>query len=209
MKKVAFLFSGRGSLLSTVSEAINSCNQKAELSVVITNNDRFSAEGNPAFKDINVLKINHRDYIGREGFEREISYHLDKAGADLIILGGFRRIFSPEFVKKYGSRTMNTHPSLLPAFPGDKAQLKAIAGGLRISGATLHFINEHVDAGPIIDQEPVRILNGTTESELKESIIEAERTMIYRAVCAFIEGRISVFENRVVYEGYNDVQNQK
>jgi len=209
MKKVAFLFSGRGSLLTTVLEAINACNQKAELSVVITNNVSFSSDKNPAFKDIKVLKINHHDYKDREEFEREISNHLDSGGADLIILGGFRRIFSPEFVKKYGSITMNTHPSLLPAFPGDKAQLKAINAGLRISGATLHFINEHVDAGPIIDQEPVRILNGTTEYELKELIIEAERLMIYRAVCAFIENRISVFDNRVVYEGYNDVQNKK
>ncbi|MGM3184873.1 phosphoribosylglycinamide formyltransferase [Dickeya oryzae] len=205
MKRVAFMFSGRGSLLSTVRQAILDSKVTAELSLVITNNADFSATGNAAFDGVSIAKIDHRDFNDRSGFEKAITEKINNSGIDLIILGGFRRIFSPKFVKDFGSKTMNTHPSLLPAFPGDKAQLKALQGGLRITGATLHFINEEVDAGPIIDQEAVRILNGTTESELKELIIFAERKMIYRAVCAFLESRLSIHDNKVVYEGYSDV----
>lgn len=102
---------------------------------------------------------------------------------------------------------MNTHPSLLPALPGDKAQQKALDMGLRITGATLHFINEEVDAGPIIDQEPVRICNGMTESDLRQAIIEVEQQMIYRATLAFLDGNLKMSGTRVIYKDYMNVQN--
>ncbi|MEQ1968118.1 phosphoribosylglycinamide formyltransferase [Xenorhabdus nematophila] len=205
MKKIAFLFSGRGSLLSSVQDAIRDTRSQAELGLVLTNNRDFSSEDSPPFVGISVIKVNHRDYIDRSEFEKKISNYLIDTNIDLIILGGFRRIFSPEFVRQFGNKTMNTHPSLLPAFPGDKAQLKALQAGLRITGATLHFINEDVDAGPIIDQEPVRISNGMTESDLREAIINAEKKMIYRAVFAFLEGRIKMTDNRVIYEEDTDI----
>lgn len=200
MKKIAFLFSGRGTLITSVREAAADADIPAELSLVLTNNRDFDPEGNSAFSGVSVMKISHKDYENKEGFEREISRHLNEANVDLIILGGFRRIFSSHFVQEFGHKTMNTHPSLLPAFPGDKAQLRAINEGVRISGATLHFINDEVDAGPIIDQEAVRIVKGMTENDLKEAILRAEMKMIYRAVRAFIEGRIILKGEKVMYE---------
>lgn len=129
MKKVAFLFSGRGSLLPAVMKAISDCKQEAELSLVITNNATFTPTGNTAFDKTSVTVIDHRDFSDRNGFEHYISELLESYNIGLIILGGFRRIFSHEFVNKFGNITMNTHPSLLPSFPGDRAQLKAIKGG--------------------------------------------------------------------------------
>ncbi len=107
---------------------------------------------------------------------------------------------------EFGPITMNTHPSLLPALPGDKAQQKALDMGLRITGATLHFINEEVDAGPIIDQEPVRILDGMTESDLRQAIIKIEEKMIYRAVLSFLDGNLKMLGNKVIYKDYMNVQ---
>ncbi|GKW43801.1 phosphoribosylglycinamide formyltransferase [Pectobacterium parvum] len=209
MKSIAFLFSGRGSLLTSVQGAINDAPSQAKLGLVLTNNRDFSPEGNPIFDSVVVTKITHHDYKHRYDFEEKIAEKLIEADVDLIILGGFRRIFSPEFVGQFGYKTMNTHPSLLPAFPGDKAQLKALQAGLRVTGATLHFINDDVDAGPIVDQEPVRITNGMTESQLREDIIEAEKKMIYNAIRAFLSGKIKIVNDKVIYEGYADVQDKK
>lgn len=200
MKKIAFLFSGRGTLLTSVKDAISDACVPAELSLVITNNRDFESAHNPVFSGISVIKVDHKDYDNRDSFEEKIAGYLNSINVDLIILGGFRRIFSSNFVQQFGHKTMNTHPSILPAFPGDKAQLRAINQGVRITGATLHFINDEVDAGPIIDQEPVRIANGMTESDLKEAILLAEKKMIYRAVRAFLEGRITLNEDKVIYE---------
>lgn len=204
MKKVAFFFSGRGSLLTSVLDAIRDSREVAELGLILTNNINFNPHENIAFADRSVVIVNHRDYDNRFEFENEISKHIIENNIDLIVLGGFRRIFSAEFVKSFGHMIMNTHPSLLPAFPGDKAQLQALQAGVRITGATLHFINDEVDAGPIIDQEPVRVINGMTESDLKEAIINSERTIIYNAVCAYLEGRIKMIDSRVFYEGYSE-----
>ncbi len=201
MKKIAFLFSGRGTLLTSVKNAIADTYIPAELRLVLTNNRDFESAHNPVFSGISVIKVNHQDYENKDSFENKIADYLNKSDIDLIILGGFRRIFSSNFVRQFGHKTMNTHPSILPAFPGDKAQLRAINQGVRISGATLHFINDEVDAGPIIDQEPVRIANGMTENDLKEAILLAEKKMIYRAVRAFIEGRITLDGDKVIYEG--------
>ncbi|HGB0711319.1 TPA: phosphoribosylglycinamide formyltransferase [Salmonella enterica subsp. enterica serovar Typhimurium] len=201
MKKIAFLFSGRGTLLTSVKNAIADTCIPAELRLVITNNRDFESAHNPVFSGVSVIKVNHQDYENRDSFEKKIADYLNESDVDLIILGGFRRIFSSNFVRQFGHKTMNTHPSILPAFPGDKAQLRAINQGVKISGATLHFINDEVDAGPIIDQEPVRIANGMTENDLKEAILLAEKNMLYRAVRAFIEGRITLDGDKVIYEG--------
>lgn len=200
MKNIAFLFSGRGSLIESVVHAINSVNLEARLSLVLTNNPNFSQNENILFKDIPVIKVCNRDFSNRDDFEKVIVNHLNIAEIDLIILGGFRRILSPNFVKEFGHMTMNTHPSLLPAFPGDKAQLRALESGCKVTGATLHFINDEVDAGPIIDQEPVRINNNMTLDNLRESIIFVEKKMISKAVIAFLEGRLKILGNKVIYE---------
>ncbi|KNC87943.1 phosphoribosylglycinamide formyltransferase [Trabulsiella odontotermitis] len=205
MKRIAFLFSGRGSLIKSVIAALQDCQIEAELSLIITNNSDFDVDSNSLFIGKKVDVINHQNFGSRYEFDEHIAKILRSNQIDLIILGGFRRIFTKKFANEFGCITMNTHPSLLPALPGDKAQQKALDIGLRITGATLHFINEEVDAGPIIDQEPVRICNGMTEVDLRQAIIEVEQKMIYRAILAFLEGKIKISENRVIYKDYMNV----
>lgn len=209
MKKIAFLFSGRGSLVQSVISAVDNSRTKAELSVIITNNSEFRSSSAPLFDGRTVEVVNHKDFNSRSEFDEHIAGILRVNQTDLVILGGFRRIFTKEFAVEFGHITMNTHPSLLPALPGDKAQKKALDMGLRITGATLHFINEEVDAGPVIDQEPVRIYNGMTEGSLRQAIIEAEQKMIYRATLAFLDGSLKRAGNRVIYKDYMNVQNSE
>jgi phosphoribosylglycinamide formyltransferase-1 len=207
MKKIAFLFSGRGTLIQSAIRAVQHSQTAAELSVIITNNREFTSVSNPNFSGRKVEVVDHKNFDSRHTFDEHIADILRKNQIDLVILGGFRRIFTKEFSMEFGHKTMNTHPSLLPALPGDKAQQKALDMGLRVTGATLHFINEEVDAGPIIDQEPVRISNGMTESDLRQAIIEVEQKMIYRATLAFLNGKITLSGSRVVYKDYMHVQN--
>ncbi|WPN60555.1 phosphoribosylglycinamide formyltransferase [Pseudomonas sp. P9_31] len=201
MKKIAFLFSGRGSLIDAVKNGIEEAEHAARLALVITNNASFDAGADTRFSDVKVNKVIHSDYPSRAEFEREIAILLEGAQIDVIVLGGFRRIFSPEFVSRFGSRTINTHPSILPAFPGDKAQRRALEAGVKITGATVHFINDEVDAGPIIDQGTVRITSQMTEAMLREEIICVEQSIICTAVAGLIDEQIFVEQGRVVNKG--------
>jgi phosphoribosylglycinamide formyltransferase-1 len=207
MKRIAFLFSGRGSLIQSVINAAKKSLTPAELSVIITNNTEFIPSSNPLFIGRKIHVVNHKNFNSRSEFDEHIASILRANQIDLIILGGFKRIFTEAFVAEFGSITMNTHPSLLPALPGDKSQQKALDMGLRITGATLHFINEKVDAGPIIDQEPVRIYNEMTENDLRQAIIKVEQKMIYRAILSFLAGNLMMHKNKVTYKDYMNVQN--
>ncbi|MBN3831026.1 phosphoribosylglycinamide formyltransferase [Burkholderia sp. Ac-20344] len=197
MKKIAFLFSGRGSLIRSVMKGVDRASVPAEIALVITNNKDFPATGGTLIDRFDVTRILHSEFADRDLFEAAIACQLDAHGVDLIVLGGFRRIFSPAFVNKYGTRTINTHPSILPAFPGDKAQRRALDAGVKVTGATVHFINDEVDAGPIIDQGVVRISAGMTEPELKDEIIKVEEIIIADAVRNILDERIAV-ENGIV-----------
>lgn len=198
MKRVAFLFSGRGSLLNTVEECLKNLSIESQLSLVITNNSEVDLNQLPIPKDCDAYCIDHKSFSNREGHEEEISVLIEKYNIDLIVLGGYRRIFSSNFITKYGDKTINTHPSLLPAFVGDKAQLKAIQKGVRITGATVHFINNEVDQGPIITQAAVEVKPHYSEYDLKEAIINVEKRALARAVKLFIEDKLRI-ENNVVY----------
>lgn len=200
-KNIAFLFSGRGSLLNSVIQGIKKSQINAQLSLVITNN---TLADKSLFSKYNFHIIDHTKYDKRKSFELAIMELLEKNKIDLIVLGGFRRIFSPEFVLKYGNITINTHPSILPAFPGDHAQKKAIQSGVKITGATIHFINNEVDRGPIIDQDIVKINTKTLENELREKIIKVEEKMITNAVSDFLNGYLVIDKNRVINLKYEN-----
>ncbi|SFX57036.1 phosphoribosylglycinamide formyltransferase-1 [Thermoactinomyces sp. DSM 45891] len=195
-KRVAFLFSGRGSLLGAVQDGLKKLS--SELTLVITNNPKVDSSQLPISEGCYFTCIDHQNYKSRRDHENEISSLIDRYQIDLIVLGGYRRIFSTEFVERYGHKTINTHPSLLPAFVGDKAQLKAIQKGVRITGATVHFINNEVDQGPIITQAAVEVKPHYTESDLREAIIDVEKLALARAVHLFLEDKLEIKDD-VVY----------
>ncbi|TCP68327.1 phosphoribosylglycinamide formyltransferase [Baia soyae] len=202
-KRVAFLFSGRGSLMGAVQGGLSGTS--SELVLVITNNPNVDSSQLPIPEGCEFYCIDHKSYHSRSDHEQEIALLMDRCQIDLIVLGGYRRIFSTEFVEKYGHQTINTHPSLLPAFVGDKAQLKAIQKGVRITGATVHFINNEVDQGPIITQAAVEVKPHYTESDLREAIIGVERLALARAVKLFLDDKLEIQHNVVhVKSGYED-----
>ena len=134
-------------------------------------------------------------------YDRQIVTVLQNFGVDpdsgLICLAGFMRILSPEFVGRYRMRIINIHPSLLPAFPGLHAQKKAIEYGVKVSGCTVHFVNDGVDSGPIILQQAVRVLNNDTEETLSARILQQEHQIYPQAVKLFAEGKIIVVDRHV------------
>jgi phosphoribosylglycinamide formyltransferase-1 len=144
-----------------------------------------------------------RDHRGRtrEDFDAEVVSILQAHGVELVCLAGYMRLLSPAFVRAFPGRILNVHPALLPAFPGLGAQRQALEHGVKVSGATVHLVNEDLDAGPIVAQEAVAVLEGDSEETLAARILEAEHRIYPRAVRAMLEGRISVSGRRVILEG--------
>ncbi len=134
----------------------------------------------------------------REGFDREVVDRLEKAGAEIVCLAGFMRLLSPLFVRHFPMRVLNIHPSLLPAFPGLHAQRQAVAWGSRVSGCTVHFVDEELDHGPIIIQRAVPVLASDDEESLAARILEIEHQIYPEALRLVCQERVRVEGRRVV-----------
>ncbi|SIO93474.1 phosphoribosylglycinamide formyltransferase [Vibrio spartinae] len=199
MNNIAFLFSGSGSLLESVSELCSDLINNCHLKLVISNNRDVDLDKLHIPKGTEFHIIDHANYQNRLEHESAIEELLMDNDIHLIVLGGYRRIFSQNFVKKFGCITINTHPSILPSFPGDKAQQSAIDYGVRCSGATVHFINNEVDQGPIIAQSIIEVKMGTQESELRKKITNTEKYLIPQAIRLITSGKISFDGTNIVY----------
>ena len=200
MKKVGVLVSGRGSNLQALIDAARRGELGAEIAVVVSNVedapglDRARQAGIPAvFRDHRGMK--------REAFDAEVVEVLRAHGVDLVCLAGFMRLLSPVFVRAFPGRILNIHPALLPAFPGLDAQRQAFEHGVKVSGATVHLVDEGLDSGPIVAQEAVRVLSSDTPETLAARILETEHRLYPRAVRLLLEGRCRVEGRRVIVEG--------
>lgn len=155
--------------------------------------------------------MNPRDYPDRESFDRAVLAQLAEHRVELVCLAGFMRVLTPTFVAAYRNRIMNIHPALLPAFPGLHAQRQALEHGVKVSGATVHFVDEGVDTGPIILQTAVPVLEDDTEETLSARILEQEHKIYPRAIQLFAERRLELRGRRVVIrekEGARGVREQ-
>jgi len=189
---VGVLLSGRGSNLVAILDRIAA--GELEASVVLVIGNEPSADGVQAARSRGVptLVVDHRQSPSREAHDREMAVALEAAGARLICLAGYMRLLSPWFVERFAGRVMNIHPSLLPSFPGREAQRQAIEAGVRISGCTVHFVDERADSGPIILQEAVPVLDGDTPETLGARILEKEHVLYSRAIALYFSGRLRV-----------------
>ena len=150
--------------------------------------------------------VDHRNYGSREDFEGELIRLIDKSGADLICLAGFMRVLSPHFVRYYKHRLMNIHPALLPAFPGIRGKKDALDYGVRFSGATVHFVDEGTDTGPIIIQAVVPVYQSDTEEVLGARILVQEHRIYPLAIKYFFEGRLKIIGRKVVYKSDREIE---
>lgn len=196
MTKLAVLCSGRGSDLQSIIDAIDSGELQAKISVVITDKPNVMALTRAEKAGIKNICVDRKKFASRADFEAEILQNLE--GIDLVVLAGFMRILSPEFVKKFAGRLMNIHPSLLPAFPGAHAHRDVLAYGVKVSGCTVHFVDEGTDSGPIILQSAVKVLDDDTEETLSARVLEEEHKIYPQAIKLFVEGKLKVEGRKVV-----------
>jgi phosphoribosylglycinamide formyltransferase-1 len=195
------LISGGGTNLQAIIDAIESGGLDATIRVVISNREDAAGLERAAKRRIPTAVVDHRKFATREDFDETVVEILRAQGVELVVLAGFMRLLSPVFVKAFSNRVLNIHPALLPAFPGLHAQKKALEAGVRVSGCTVHFVNEECDQGPIIIQAAVPVFSDDTEESLSARILEQEHRIYPKAIQLYSQGRLRVSGNKVRVEG--------
>jgi phosphoribosylglycinamide formyltransferase-1 len=200
VKRVGVLVSGRGSNLQALIDAARRGELGGEIAVVVSNVS--SALGLVRARQAGIAAVFH-DHRGkkREAFDAEIVEILRAHHVDLVCLAGFMRLLSPVFVRAFAGRIVNIHPALLPAFSGLDAQRQAWEHGAKVSGATVHFVDEGLDSGPIVAQEAVPVFSRDTTEALAARILEAEHRLYPQAVRMLLDGRYRIEGRRVIVEG--------
>src|ERR1700722_2405270 len=187
-RRVAILISGRGSNMAALIEAARAADFPAEIAVVISNRADAGGLEKARAGGVAALAIDSKPFgRDRAAFEAALQSALDQHKVDLICLGGFMRLFTSEFVQRWHGRMLNIHPSLLPSFPGLEPQAQALRAGVKISGATVHFVTPETDAGPILMQGAVAVLDDDTAETLAARILKVEHR-IYPAALRLLAG---------------------
>ena len=187
-RNIGVLISGRGSNLQALIDAIASRSLQARIAVVISNRPDAAGLQRAESAGIETLVLNHREFGNRQAFDTAVASELQRRGVELVCLAGFMRLVGPPLLEAYPQAILNIHPSLLPAFPGVEAQAQAIAHGVKISGATVHFVTGELDGGPIILQSAVPVQDGDTAETLGARILEVEHRLYPEAVRKVLAG---------------------
>jgi phosphoribosylglycinamide formyltransferase-1 len=196
--RVGVLVSGRGTNLQALLDASARRDYPAEVVVVISDRERAAALERARAARVEALYVNPKDFADREAFDLQLVRELTERRVGLVCTAGFMRILSPAFTRAFAGRAMNIHPSLLPAFPGLHVQRQALDHGVKVAGATVHFLDEGaVDTGPIILQCSVPVWPDDTEATLAARILIEEHRLYPEAVRLFAEGRLSIVGRRV------------
>jgi phosphoribosylglycinamide formyltransferase-1 len=199
-RNVGVLISGRGSNLQALIDARDRGELGGVIAVVISNVETAAGLDRARRAGIPTVVRDHRGRT-REDYDDELVTVLREHGVELVCLAGFMRLLSPVFIRAFPGRILNVHPALLPAFPGLDAQEQAFEHGVKVSGATVHLVDEGLDSGPIVAQEAVPVRSDDTAESLTARILEAEHRIYPRAVRLLLEGRCRVEGRRVVVEG--------
>ncbi len=198
---IGVLASGRGSNFQAIIDAIEAGYIRARINVLVTDNpEAFSIE-RAKKHGIESLIMLPKNYGSRDEYFRDISSELQKRGVELVVLAGFMRIVGKPLLDVYPNRVMNIHPALLPSFPGLHGQKQANDYGVKISGCTVHFVDEGMDTGPIIIQAAVPVRDDDTEETLSERILRLEHKIFPEAIKIFSEGRVEIFGRKVRIKG--------
>jgi phosphoribosylglycinamide formyltransferase-1 len=195
---IAVLVSGSGTNLQAVLDAIATGRLDATIRVVLSNVAGVAALTRAERAGVPTLVIDHRGFPGREAFDTRIVQVLRERQVDLVVLAGFNRLLSPVLIRAFPMAIINIHPALLPAFPGLHAQRQAVAYGVRIAGATVHFVDEETDHGPIIIQAAVPVLPNDDEQSLGARILAEEHRIYPEAIQLLAEGRVRVVGRQVI-----------
>jgi phosphoribosylglycinamide formyltransferase-1 len=194
---IAVFASGRGTNFSAIIRATKSGKIKANLALLVCDNPKAGAIGRARRANIKVVLLKREDFASKKDFEARIIQHLEEHKIDLIVLAGFMRMLSPELVKKYSGRILNIHPAILPSFKGTHGIDDAFNYGVKVTGVSVHFVDEEMDHGPIILQAPVRIEENDTLESLEAKIHKVEHKLYPEAVRLFVEGKLKIEGRKV------------
>ncbi len=197
MSRIGILLSGRGSNFEAIADSIDSGRLDAEIAIVISNNPRAQGLKRARERGLRAESVPSRS-MEREAYDRIVVKLLREERVDLVVLAGFMRLLSGHFVAQYPQRILNIHPSLLPSFPGLEAQAQALEHGVKYSGCTVHFVDEDLDAGPIIIQAAVPVLDSDDEDHLAARILEQEHRVYTEAIRLVLSGHYRVDGRRVL-----------
>lgn len=208
MLKIAVCVSGGGTNLQAIIDAVeNGTITNTEISVVISNNKNAYALERAAKHNIEGICVSPKEYASREEFNQAFLEKLNSYEVDLIVLAGFLVVIPPEVIAAYRNRIINVHPSLIPSFCGTgyyglKVHEGALARGVKVTGATVHFVDEGTDTGPIIFQQPVAVENGDTPQDLQRRVMEqAEWIILPKAIDAIANGKVSIVDGHAIVKG--------
>jgi phosphoribosylglycinamide formyltransferase-1 len=201
--RLGILISGRGSNFEAIANSIARRKLDAEIAVVISN--RANAAGIEIARERGIpLRVIASAGMDRETYDKLLIDELRTHEVDLVCLAGFMRLLSADFVRAFPSRVLNIHPSLLPAFAGLDAQRQALEYGVRITGCTVHFVDEFLDSGPIIIQSAVPVLDADTVESLSARILLQEHAIYSKAIEYIIDGRVTIEGRRVTIREEED-----
>jgi phosphoribosylglycinamide formyltransferase-1 len=198
MKKIVILISGRGTNMETVVRACAREGWQAQVAAVISNRPDAAGLAFAAENGIPATVVDHRDFTTRDAFDQALARVIDGFEPDLVMLAGFMRVLTDAFVERYAGRMLNIHPSLLPCFPGLKTHQQALDAGVRVHGASVHFVTPTLDHGPIVAQAAVPVMAGDDAATLASRVLAVEHIIYPRAVRWFVEGRLAIDGERVV-----------
>lgn len=197
-KRIGVLLSGRGSNSEALADGVKTGRiPNAEIAIVISNREGAPGVEKAAARGIAARVIPSKG-LEREAYDRQVVAALQEHQVDVICLAGYMRLLSPYFVASFPNRILNIHPSLLPSFPGLESQRQALEYGVKFAGCTVHFVDENLDAGPIILQSVVQIRDDDTEATLSERILKEEHRIYSEAVRIVLDGKFKIQGRRVL-----------
>src|SRR3990167_6379284 len=199
MKNIVILISGRGSNMEAIVNACAAEHWPARVAAVISNRPEAGGLAFAAARGIATAVVDHKQYDSREAFDAELARVVDGFSPDVVVLAGFMRILTPEFVRRFEGRMLNVHPSLLPAFPGLHTHARAIEAGCKLAGATVHFVTAELDHGPIVAQAAVPVLPDDTPDLLSARVLKQEHQIYPQAVRWMVEGSLKLADGRVTH----------
>ncbi|MBI3592136.1 MAG: phosphoribosylglycinamide formyltransferase [Nitrospirae bacterium] len=202
MLNLGILASGRGSNFQSIIDEIEAGRLNAKIKILIVDKPDAYAIERAKKHSIEYLYINPKDFLTKDDFFARIADELKKRNVDLVILAGFMRIVRKPLIDAFPNKIMNIHPALLPSFPGLHGQKQASDYGVRISGCTVHFVDEGMDTGPVIIQAAVPVSPEDTEDALSERILKLEHRIFPEAIRLYAEGRLKVKGRAVKISGY-------
>ncbi len=200
MKSIVILISGRGSNMESLLKAVADGLLPVRVAAVISNRPDAKGLEIAAAQEVETCVVDHTRFDSRESFDAAMIKTIDSYAPDLVVLAGFMRILTDDFVRRYEGRLLNIHPSLLPSFPGLHTHRQALAEGVRVHGCTVHFVTPQLDHGPVVVQAAVPVLDGDDEATLAARVLVQEHQIYPMAVRWFAEERLRLVDGHVVFE---------